>query len=174
MNIELSLFEITLLITFCLSLSTSLVRFTKGFVLFPTTFIHELSHLVIGFILGASPRRFSVIPKKSGDDYILGHVEFSRLNNFNAPLIAFSPLLGIFIGNAIIGHVSQLNLSLFEEIFFWIFICFFATSCLPSTTDIKVCLSYPIGTCCYIILILVWIDLFYTKGFVEGFVEVFF
>lgn len=59
----------------------------------PGTVAHELSHLVVGFLLMAQPVGFSVWPKGSGRNWMLGSVTFRRINMFNGGAVALAPLL---------------------------------------------------------------------------------
>ena len=59
----------------------------------PGTVAHELSHLVVGFVLMAEPAGFSVWPKRSRQGWTLGSVTFRRINLFNGGAVALAPLL---------------------------------------------------------------------------------
>src|SRR5205807_4997851 len=58
----------------------------------PGTIAHELSHLVVGYALGARPQRFSLWPRREGKRWILGFVTFGNLNVLNAAPVALAPL----------------------------------------------------------------------------------
>lgn len=59
----------------------------------PGTIAHELTHLIVGFVLRARPHGFSVWPRAQGSGWRLGSVSFQRIGLFNAAWIALSPLL---------------------------------------------------------------------------------
>jgi hypothetical protein len=59
----------------------------------PGTVAHEFSHLLVGFLLMAKPVGFSVWPKRSGRDWMLGSVSFRRINLFNGGAVTLAPLL---------------------------------------------------------------------------------
>jgi len=59
----------------------------------PGTVAHELSHLVVGFLLMAKPSGFSVWPKRSSRNWMLGSVTFRRINLFNGGAVTLAPLL---------------------------------------------------------------------------------
>jgi len=59
----------------------------------PGTIAHELSHLVVGFVLLAEPAGFSVWPKSSRHSWTLGSVTFRRINLFNGAAVSLAPLL---------------------------------------------------------------------------------
>ena len=60
----------------------------------PSTFAHEVAHLVAGFIVRAKPVQFSVLPQRvpGTNDYRLGHVLFERLTWWKALPVATAPL----------------------------------------------------------------------------------
>ncbi|HJV21860.1 MAG TPA: hypothetical protein VJ570_04140 [Holophagaceae bacterium] len=59
----------------------------------PGTFCHELCHWGIGKLLKAKPVRFTVLPRRQGDGYILGAVSFANLRWYNAFFVGLAPLL---------------------------------------------------------------------------------
>ena len=59
----------------------------------PGTFCHELCHWSVGKLLGAEPVRFTVLPRRQGDGYILGAVRFAKLRWYNAFFVGLAPLL---------------------------------------------------------------------------------
>ncbi|TWI41014.1 hypothetical protein IP92_05734 [Pseudoduganella flava] len=61
------------------------------------TLCHELVHLVAGFVLGARPASFTVIPKRAGQRWELGSVVLTRVTWYNAAPSALAPLLLILV-----------------------------------------------------------------------------
>lgn len=60
----------------------------------PGTTAHELSHALIGGLLGAKPASFSLLPKNLGEGrWQLGAVGFTNLRWWNAPWTALAPML---------------------------------------------------------------------------------
>lgn len=59
----------------------------------PATLIHELSHLLVALLLSASPRGFSLWPKRNSDTWQLGSVTCSNLRWWNCFPVAMSPVL---------------------------------------------------------------------------------
>ena len=59
----------------------------------PGTFAHELSHFVVGALLLAKPRGFSIWPKASGKTWTLGAVSFGNVGLLNGAFVALAPLL---------------------------------------------------------------------------------
>lgn len=63
-------------------------------VAWPGTVAHELAHALVGFILGAKPREFSLFPKSLGNgQWQLGAVGFVGLRWWNTPWTAMAPML---------------------------------------------------------------------------------
>ena len=61
--------------------------------LLPGTIAHELTHLVVGFVLHAKPHGFSIWPRRSGNGWMLGSVSFRNIGLLNGAFVAFAPLL---------------------------------------------------------------------------------
>src|SRR5262249_28646456 len=59
----------------------------------PGTIAHEFMHLIVGFVLGAKPRGFSVWPKPRGRAWELGSVSFHNVGLLNGAWVALAPLL---------------------------------------------------------------------------------
>jgi hypothetical protein len=79
--------------------TTALVRAgfhptTFALISWPGTVAHELSHALVGLLLGAKPCSFSLFPKDlGGGRWQLGAVGFSGLRWWNAPWTALAPML---------------------------------------------------------------------------------
>ena len=56
------------------------------------TLCHELAHLVAGFVTGARPASFTVIPRRAGQRWELGAVVLTRVRWYNAAPAALAPL----------------------------------------------------------------------------------
>lgn len=105
------------------------------------TWLHEVSHYVVGFVLGAKPVSFSLWPKRDGNRWVLGYVGFTGLNIWNSAFVAFAPLLLLAVGVVVIqawtlpafaaGSYGSWALSGYV-------VACALSSCLPSSTDIKV------------------------------------
>lgn len=59
----------------------------------PGTIAHELTHLVVGALLLAEPRGFSIWPVAQGRGWRLGSVSFANIGLINGAFVAFSPLI---------------------------------------------------------------------------------
>jgi hypothetical protein len=58
------------------------------------TTLHELAHLLIGFITNARPIHFTVFPRRGGrSQWILGSVSFANVRWYNAAFVGLAPLL---------------------------------------------------------------------------------
>lgn len=117
------------------------------------TFLHELTHYLVAFILTfRKPKTISIFPEEIKDKnrkwYILGYVDIDEnyLNTFNRFPIAFAPLLLIVICYYIskdylfiYSHYFQIS---FISMIFYIFlvVTVFVNS-IPSSADLKLSLK---------------------------------
>jgi hypothetical protein len=74
----------------------------------PGTYLHELSHAIVGFLTGARPTRLSIVPnlKQNAEGKIqgtFGVTEFANVNAFNGAFVGLAPLLLIPVGLSLIG-----------------------------------------------------------------------
>jgi hypothetical protein len=62
------------------------------------TILHELAHLLAGFVTNARPVDFSVIPRRTvGNQWILGSVSFANIRWYNAAFVGLAPVLILFV-----------------------------------------------------------------------------
>jgi hypothetical protein len=119
--------------------------YLKYLFLFPGVFLHELSHYIIGLLLNAKPINFHPFPSKQNGSF--GHVAFKNINNFNALPTAIAPIIGGLVG--VFFTYSSLQLLEFQisvEYTIHIYLIFvFSITAIPSSVDIKVLFSKPIG-----------------------------
>jgi hypothetical protein len=59
----------------------------------PGTIAHELTHLVVGFVLHAEPHGFSIWPRRNSNGWTLGSVSFGNITLLNGAFVALAPLL---------------------------------------------------------------------------------
>ena len=59
----------------------------------PGTIAHELAHFVVGLLLLAKPRGFSIWPKAQSHTWRLGSVSFGNIGLLNGAFVALAPLL---------------------------------------------------------------------------------
>jgi len=71
----------------------------------PGTMAHELMHFIVGALLLAKPRGFSVWPKAVGRSWRLGSVSFSNIGLLNGVFVALAPLLLLPIAWLCLVHV---------------------------------------------------------------------
>jgi len=102
---------------------------------------HELCHAAVGWVLGAKPTSFSLLPRREGNVWVLGSVGFRNLTLWNAAPVAFAPLL--LAGLAwLIFQFWTVPAFEAEAYVAWLLsgyvlaTCLF--SCMPSWTDLKI------------------------------------
>jgi hypothetical protein len=71
--------------------------------LFPGTFCHELAHYLAAIVFGR-PAGFSVIPRISGDNLILGNVKASTRFKVFSSFIAVAPLIWWLVLYLLLAH----------------------------------------------------------------------
>ncbi len=54
--------------------------------------LHEAAHLLVGLLLRAQPAAISLLPKRDGNGWRLGSVQFGRITAINAMPVALAPL----------------------------------------------------------------------------------
>ena len=119
--------------------------------LLPGILIHELSHLIVGFLLNAKPVNFSIIPNKKQKS--AGHVVFENITFYNALPVGIAPTI---IGPGLLYIFWTHYLSLFvneygmiSNIIFYYFAITIVYCCLPSKQDIKVIIKNPLSILLY-------------------------
>jgi hypothetical protein len=71
----------------------------------PGTIAHELMHFIVGALLMARPRGFTVWPRAVGRGWRLGAVSFANIGVLNGMFVAFAPLLLLPIAWLCLIHV---------------------------------------------------------------------
>lgn len=112
----------------------------------PGTICHELSHLLVGFVLNGHPHGFSVWPRREGRGYLLGSVAIGNPRWYNVFFIGLAPLL--LLPLALLG----LNWRLAHHPVFdaWeagavFLIANLVFAALPSWQDLRTAARSPIG-----------------------------
>lgn len=59
----------------------------------PGTLLHELAHVLVGFVSNAHPTRISLLPKRHGKGWQLGSATFHNLTYYNALPVTLAPLI---------------------------------------------------------------------------------
>jgi hypothetical protein len=132
-----------LLVLGWLLLMHSLRQFGYGiaFISFMGTALHEICHLVVGFLLNAKPVSFSLWPKREGRHWVLGSVGFKNINIWNAAFVAFAPFamlpLGWFAFQLWMCPAFSTEAYLSWIISGYVVACC-AYACMPSIIDIRV------------------------------------
>ncbi len=128
---------------FILVAAPRLGMWVYSLVALPGTLMHELSHLLLAFVLGAQPTFPSIIPKRDGNSWRLGSVTCSP--NFLTTIpIALAPLA--LFPAAILYAVFVMSPA---TGWWYVFHVWVASSmlaaCLPSRQDWRVALPTIIG-----------------------------
>ena len=71
----------------------------------PGTIAHELAHYVVGALLLAKPRGFSIWPTEQGRTWRLGSVSFGNIGLLNGAFVALAPLVLLPIAWLCVVHV---------------------------------------------------------------------
>lgn len=115
------------------------------------TLLHEIAHYVTAVLLNGKPTHFSLIPKRQGDDWLLGSVEVRNLTWYNAVPIAFAPLF-LFVGAYFLDvWYSALPIAkmIWTDLGYLFGLVILVDNAIPSTQDIKVALSNIFGLLFY-------------------------
>ena len=105
---------------------------------------HELAHAIVGFVLGAKPNKFVVIPSSinNGDGrkvYVLGHIECLNLRWYNAFPVALAPVLLLFVAYGIEKYYWSFApaQTLSYELFYVYLLVTFILNAMPSSIDFE-------------------------------------
>ena len=115
----------------------------------PGTFLHELSHWLVGMLLGGQPTPPSIVPVRTERGWRLGSVGLRRVRWFNALPIGLAPLLLAPLAAFALVHAAAIDASQWLH---WVALYVAAAaalSCLPSVADWKIVLSRPFGLLLY-------------------------
>lgn len=118
----------------------------------PGTIGHELLHLLIGTLTLAKPVKVSLIPKFHRDgSATLGYVRFSNIRWYNALWVGAAPLLALPAAIWLVYYRSaQIPPLAWRELAWSYVAASLIYSCLPSSTDVEMVLSKPIGFAFYL------------------------
>jgi len=111
--------------------------------------LHEVCHLVVGWVLGAKPVSFSIIPRKTDDGWVLGSVGFGRLNVFNSLPTAMAPL-GLIWGAyfVYVNWFLWFSQTVVTVLGFYLVLYVLVYNALPSKKDWQTALN-PLGLLIY-------------------------
>lgn len=105
------------------------------------TFLHELMHFCVGFLLNAKPVSFSLFPRKAEGGYVLGSVQFSNLSWYNTIPTAMAPLLLIVVANQFDTYFFQFvggEGGVKVELLYLFCMAIIIDNAIPSSTDFRV------------------------------------
>lgn len=124
---------------------------------FVGTIGHEISHAAVGWVLGARPVSFSIVPKRVGDRWVLGSVGFANLNLWNSGPVSFAPLLLLVVGFLVHHNLTLPSLESGHYAVWFLsgyFLAVCVTGSIPSFVDVKIgalsAVMY-VGIACFIL-----------------------
>jgi hypothetical protein len=110
----------------------------------------QFVHALVGWLVGARPTSFSIIPKRQKNGWLLGSVGFRNLNIWNAAPAAFAPLLLAWVGWLVFAHWMQPAFH-GHQYLSWLLAGYVAAvalfSCVPSSIDIRMGASSALMYC---------------------------
>lgn len=123
----------------------------------PFTIMHELSHFVAAILTGGRPSSFSVWPKKSGNGWVLGSVNFVPTLLSAAPT-SLAPLAWLVIGYYTVA-LWDFRPAWAPEYLVVVALYACTAACTPSWQDIKIALTHPFslvlwGVVIYLVIVL--------------------
>ena len=112
----------------------------------PGTFCHEACHWLVGKGLNGRPVHFTVLPRREGHGFVLGHVALANLRWYNAFFIGLAPLLLLPLAYGLLlwrlGAHPEFGWSEAGVVFLLANLVFAA---LPSWQDLRIAARSPIG-----------------------------
>lgn len=128
-------------------------RFFAGLINILGTFFHEMAHYLVGFILFAKPTGFSLWPKTQAvGGYVLGSVSFRNIRFYNAIPTALAPLLLVVLAYFVDQqYFTVIRETLVSYVVYIFMIVILLENAIPSTVDVKVAFSNPIGVVLYVV-----------------------
>lgn len=145
------MFAVLLIIVIRIIDSTFKYKYLQAFLLIISTYLHELSHLIIGFILNGKPSSMSIIPKSISKNITeLGYVRWDNLTWYNRIPIGLSPLLIIIVAY----YLDVYFFIFFQQNIFTIIIYIYLLATLllnsiPSKEDLYIAFSCLTGIIFY-------------------------
>lgn len=116
----------------------------------PGTIAHEMLHYAVGLILNARPCRFSILPIKSGENYILGSVSFKNITWYNGIFVGMAPLLLWVPLLFLLPKSAQPDTYLMG---YWCLLALCIEPSMPSRTDLSVAAKSLIPVFCFCMVI---------------------
>jgi hypothetical protein len=116
------------------------------FLILAGTVMHEAMHFLVAACTNAKPVSFSVVPRRSGNSWVLGTVGCANIRWYNGVLVGFAPLLVLALPVAVAAWRTRhgLHWSL-DDIWIAGLLAPQFLSCLPSSADLRMaCHSWPV------------------------------
>lgn len=111
----------------------------------PATFLHELTHLIVGLLTNAKPASASIIPHKQDDgSWKLGSVTFSNIRWYNGALIGLSPVLLGLVFVPLIPSQWTFSHTQIKDVWIWLAMAYVLPSAIPSNVDFLIALKSSI------------------------------
>ncbi len=117
----------------------------------PATFLHELTHLIVGLLTNAKPSKASIIPHKQEDgSWRLGSVTFNNIRWYNGALVGLSPLLLGLVFTPLIPSQWAFSHTQIKDLLVWLAMAYIIPSAIPSSQDFKVAIAslIPVAVIC--------------------------
>jgi len=114
---------------------------------FSGVLVHEMLHLLVGFLTMAKPNSISLTPRMIDGRMVLGSVGFVGLNWWNAWLTGLAPLLAlpIIYGAACLRLTHGPLYFQWGDVLIWLLIAPHYVNCWPSREDWAIVLiSWPV------------------------------
>lgn len=117
-----------------------------AFLVLPGTFCHEASHYFAALLLNGKPVGFSLWPRRSCNQLVLGSVRISNQRWYNVFFIGMAPLCLFYAAYHLFMWMQARRLDLGWPVFLLLFlVANLAYGALPSSQDIKVSAKSPVG-----------------------------
>jgi hypothetical protein len=114
---------------------------------FAGTVLHELAHLLAAALTNAQPVSFSILPKRSGNGWILGSVKCANIRWYNALFVGLAPIIVALVPFLVAAWRTRHGLSWqWRDIWIAALLAPQFMSCWPSGADLKIAVrSWPLA-----------------------------
>ncbi len=142
----------------------------KWLILLPGVIAHELAHWIIGFLTFSRPSFPNLIPKRQGNEWILGTVYFVP-GFFTAAFVALAPLyiLPVIAIKFVLPY--QQYSDLFVQLLAGYILSVVLIASLPSSADWKIAFSRPVSFVVFVVAATLIMDHFGMFQALQGFLE---
>ncbi len=116
----------------------------------PGTILHETMHFLVGLLLNAKPRDFTIFPRRNENGYVMGSVGFTNITFYNAVPSSLAPLLLLPIGFYLNRYfLPNMNPTVTNYILYVLLQTIIIENAMPSSADFKVAKMYFLGIVMY-------------------------